>query len=130
MRDRSICAVSRGNRLDPFDGHLRAAETAVARVEVFVAVGVHVRFARMSALGVVLGRGADVHALADAFRDPANLAAAGVPIRRKEADVGKQNVAREIGAFQQQARRDPALASGPSGDGRRREKLLAQRAGG
>ena len=52
----------------------------------------------------------------------------GVAIRRKEIDVGKQNVAGEIGALQQQARRDPTCATGPTGHGGRREELLAQRA--
>ena len=41
---------------------------------------------------------------------------------------GKQHVAREIAAFEQQAGRDPALALRPSRHGRRREKLLPQRA--
>ena len=46
------------NRLDSFDGHLRAAEAAVARVEIFIAIGILVRFGAIAALGVVLGRGA------------------------------------------------------------------------
>ncbi len=117
------------NGLDSLDGHLRAPETAIARVEILIAVGVLVRL-RDVHFALVLGGGADVHSLADALGDSANLAAAGIAVGRKEADIGKQNVAREIAPLQKQARSNPTLAAGPSRYGRLREELLPQRARG
>src|SRR5205823_3138973 len=90
---------------------------------------VRVRFRPHAALAVVHRRGGNVHAAADAVGDSSNLAAPGEPVRRKKADVGKQNVTREISAFEEQTRRDPALASSPARDCRRREELLSKRAG-
>ena len=51
--------------LNSLDGHLRAAEAAVARIELFVAVGILVGLGPVAALGVILGRGRDVHSLPD-----------------------------------------------------------------
>src|SRR5579863_9519707 len=117
------------NRLDSLDRHLRAAEAAISRIEILVAIGVLIRF-RHFALAFVLGRSANVHAQSYPFRYPADLTSARVAIRRKKADVGEQNIAREVPAFEEQARRDPTLAAGPACNRRRSEKLLSQRSRG
>ena len=71
------------NRLHAFEGQLRAAETAVAGVEVLVAIGGHVGFGHLAGLGVGVGGGGDVHALADAVGHAADFFAGGVRDRAR-----------------------------------------------
>src|SRR5215469_17950273 len=97
------------NRLYALNRHLRAAETTVPRVELFIAVGILVGFGRFAVLSFVLRRGADIHPLADALGDTANLSAARIAVGREEADIGKEYISCEIRAFQKQSRRDPGL---------------------
>jgi len=118
-----------GDRFHSLDGHLGTTEAAIAGIEFFVPVGILIGFGNLARFGVILGGGADIHPFADTFRNPANLAAAGVAVGRKETNVGEQNVACEIGALEQEARSNPALASSPPGYGRRRKELLPKRSG-
>ena len=55
-----------------------------------------------------------------------NLRISGEPVGWQKVDVGKQKVAREIAALQQESRRYPALTSCPTGDRRRRKQLLPE----
>src|SRR6476646_40621 len=93
--------------LHSFKRQLRAAEAAVAGVEVFVAIGGHVGFGHFAALGVGDGGFGDVHALTDAVGYAANFFAGSYAIGRYEIDVGEEDVSCEIATFQQEAGSDP-----------------------
>ena len=120
------------NRLDLLDRHLPPAERAVARVEVFIAVGQLVGFRDDGALAGAgrRRRRCDVQTLPNPIGHAPNLLAPVDAIRRDEVDVREENVAREIAALQQQSRCNPAPALRPSCHGRGPEQQLSQRAGG
>ena len=52
-----------------------------------------------------------------------------IAVAGNERDVGEHDVERKIASLEQQARRDPAAALGPAGDGGWVEQALAERAG-
>src|SRR5207244_3849068 len=110
-----LCSIAREG-FDSFERQLRTAEAAIAGVEIFIAVGCHVRLGHHAALGVGSGGGGDVHALTDTLGYAAHFFTSGDAVGRNEINVGEENIAREVSALQQQPGSDPATPSRPTSD--------------